>query len=336
MRRRFHLLIVWLVFFSLFANGCRGGKTTPLVKTSAPPDLKKLADFPLYEMHLAGDYGFDQYLKGGQYPVGLKAGEGSVANWGCTTFAALNPQGELLLGRNFDWYVHPALILFTDPPDGYASVSMVDISYLGVQGDVDSEQERQSLLHAPFLPFDGMNERGLAVGMMAIAHAEGGRDPAKRTLGSLELIRLLLDYARNVDEALALLPDYNVDFSSGPPVHYLVADRTGASAVIEYLAGKPVVLRNPQPWQVSTNFILQEEQPVGANSSCWRYNQAYSALEAASGSLSMPEAMDLLQSVAQSGDYPTIWSVVYNLTQGEVTLVVGRDYAQVYHFETAR
>ena len=238
----------------------------------------------------------------------------------------------MLLGRNFDWYVHPALILFTDPPDGYASISMVDISYLGVEGEIDTEAERQGLQRAPFLPFDGMNEHGLAVGMMAVSHAEGGDDPTKRTLDSLEVIRLLLDYARTVDEALALLGDYNVDFEGGPPVHYLIADRTGASAVVEYLAGTPVILRNEQPFQVSTNFILQEEQPVGAGSSCWRYNQAYSTLESASGALSAEAAMGLLQSVSQSGDFPTIWSVVYNLTQGEVALAVGREYTTLHLF----
>ena len=37
------------------------------------------------------------------------------------------------MGRNFDWGLHSALVLFTDPPvpGAYASVSMVDISYLG-------------------------------------------------------------------------------------------------------------------------------------------------------------------------------------------------------------
>ncbi len=39
-------------------------------------------------------------------------------------------EGELL-GRNFDWNDHRSLLLFTDPPRRYASVSLVDISYLG-------------------------------------------------------------------------------------------------------------------------------------------------------------------------------------------------------------
>ena len=36
----------------------------------------------------------------------------------------------MVYGRNFDWQYSPALLLFTNPPDGYASVSMVDIEYL--------------------------------------------------------------------------------------------------------------------------------------------------------------------------------------------------------------
>ena len=51
------------------------------------------------------------------------------------------------------------------------------------------------------------------------------------------------------------------------------------------------------------------ENPVGANSSCWRYNRAYNALEDASGALSTDAAILLLQSVSQFGDFPTIWSV---------------------------
>ena len=61
----------------------------------------------------------------------LFPGYGRAPDWACTTYTAHTPQGETLLARNFDWYRHPAMLLFTDPPDGYASASMVDLSYLG-------------------------------------------------------------------------------------------------------------------------------------------------------------------------------------------------------------
>jgi hypothetical protein len=92
-------------------------------------------------------------------------------------------------------------------PDGYASVAMVDISYLGFRGErgeIIAEMplvERAALLYAPYLPFDGMNEHGLVVGMAAVSPSPMPVDPDHETLGSLEIMREVLDHARTVDEA---------------------------------------------------------------------------------------------------------------------------------------
>ncbi|MGW8251929.1 MAG: linear amide C-N hydrolase, partial [Anaerolineales bacterium] len=255
--------------------------------------------------------------------------------WACTGFAALGKEGQRLMGRNFDWLLHPALLLYTDAPDGYASVSMVDLYYLGIEKQVTPDQ-RHLLLRAPYLPFDGMNERGLAVGMMAVPEADSGFDPDRVTISDLNLIRLVLDYAGSVDEAAELMGQYNVDFGGGPPIHYFLADSSGSSAVIEFVSGEMRVLPNQLDWQVSTNFLISEEHPEGANSSCWRYNQSYSTLEGAAGSLSAPAAMDLLERVSQEGEYGTRWSVVYGLDSGEITLAMGGEYGKVFKFNLGR
>jgi predicted choloylglycine hydrolase len=210
---------------------------------------------------------------------------------------------------------------------------MVDADYLDFDGLPLSDSERRGLLRAPFLPFDGMNEYGLAIGMMAVPHAEGGNDPGKSTLGDLQIMRLLLDYARTVDEALALLDNYNIDFEGGPPIHYLLADRSGAAAVVEFIDGKPHMIRNEQPWLVATNFLIDEEKSVGANSPCWRYNHVYSALENAGGKVSPAQAMSLLQDVSQAGAYPTIWSVVYNMADGTIQVTIRKQYNLVKTFQ---
>ena len=56
----------------------------------------------------------------------------------------------------------------------------------------------------------------------------------------------------------------------------------------------------------------------------------------AGGALSGAEAMQLLEDVSQAGDYPTLWSVVYNLSQGSLTLAVGRDDAQAKYALSAQ
>lgn len=293
--------------------------------------LRRVDDHPLYVMTYYGDYDLE-----GVKQSGTQAGVSQPSScqdvdyaWACTCFSFLDLEGDVLLGRNFDWYDHPALLLFTAPPGGYASVSMVDISYLGFDRQAPSWTARRRLLSAPHLPFDGMNERGLAVGMMAVPYADSGRDPQKVTLDSLQAIRLLLDYAQDVDEAVSLLQDYNIAWDGGPPLHYLIADANGGSAVVEFVDGQMHVLESRQPWQVSTNFVISESMPEGAGSDCWRYNTAYEALQGANGNLSPQGAMALLQSVSQSN---TIWSLVYGLSSGDVQVAMNRKYDQLHAF----
>ncbi len=292
--------------------------------------VEKTADGRLLIMHYYGDYGFDDFLKTGVTGTANTASSpNSRPAWACTCFAALGGRTAPLLGRNYDYTDVRPLILYTDPPGGYASISMVDITFLGVFTQDLSGQNRLRLLRAPYYPFDGMNEVGLAVGMMAVPNANGGRDSQKVTLGSLQVIRLVLDHARNVSEAVALLQDYNVDFSGGPPIHYLMADAAGDSVVVEYLNGNPTVIHNTTPWQVATNFTLSTSSLETAESICWRYKTAYESLRQVEGSLSPSDSLSLLKNVSQE---ITSWSIVYGLTSGEVQLTLDRDFEHVLDF----
>lgn len=294
--------------------------------------FRKVDDYPLYVMHLYGSYGFDEFLESGTQAQRhlLPSEPGSPDQWACSVFAALNKDGDLLLGRNFDWFNRPSLLLFTHPSHGFDSVSMVDISYFGFDTDEPSWSDRLELLDAPYWPFDGMNERGLAVGMMAVPFAEDNLDPQRVTVGSLHAIRLLLDNAGTVDEAISLLQGYNVDFEGGPPLHYLVADALGNSAVIEFIDGAMRVLPNEGAWQVATNFVISGHSQEEARGLCRRYATANEALEQAGGSLSPQQAMELLEDVSQA---ITMWSIVYNMSSGDISVAMGRDYDQVREFQ---
>lgn len=302
--------------------------------------FKKIDDFPLYVMEYHGDYGFAEYLKTGVRPrldTESAPGKASVtaagSPWACSCFAVRTKDGRVLVGRNFDWLAHPALLLFTRPPKAFASVSMVDISYLGFGRGAPSDRNVKRLLQAPYLPFDGLNERGLAVTMMAVPSSEGGRDPGKVTIDSLAVIRLMLDYADSVDRAIELLGGYNVDFGGGPPVHYLIADASGKSAVIEFLYDEMRVVRGDGKFQISTNFLQSPDLPQDGRTGCWRYNRIFKALSRAEGNPSADEAMGFLQNVSQTGEHPTIWSCLYDLTARDVRVVMGRKFGLTHHFE---
>ncbi len=294
--------------------------------------FRQVDDYPLYVMHLYEDYHFDDWLKTGtQADANLPLiPPPTTAPWACTCFSAFGRPGQAILGRNFDWYNHPTLLLFTHPPHGYDSVSMVDISYLGFGADKPSWGDRLRLLDAAYWPFDGMNERGLAVGMMAVPDAQATNDTHKVTIDSLAAIRLLLDKAQSVDEALSLLGAYNIDWGSGPPLHYLIADSSGDSAVVEFVGGEMKVLRNEQPWQVATNFSLSGHSPESAMLQCDRYATASRTLEQAQDRVSQQDAMALLADVSQPS---TMWSVVYDMQNGQIAVAMGHNYGQVHQFE---
>jgi hypothetical protein len=254
--------------------------------------------------------------------------------WACSLFAAMDGDRGLIYGRNFDWDHSPALLLFTDPPDGYASVSMLDISYPideEVAGDLISLplSERKRLLEVPSWPFDGMNERGLIIGMAAVPSSPLPRDPSRQTIDSLMIIRMVLDLAQNADEAVGILGSYNVSWGGGPPLHYLVADASGQAALVEYIDGKLVVLRSDEPYLVATNHLRGTLGPYD-DSGCWRYDFLAEGLSRSRGVVSSCGAMALLHGVSQPN---TQWSVVYSASGLRVDVVTDRRYDTPHAFD---
>ena len=89
-------------------------------------------DDHLYVMIVKGDYGFDKFMKTGtQDRSNATSRPPEDVDWACSCFATPNQEGQPGFGRNFDWSTNTALPLFTGPPHGYASVSMLDAAYLG-------------------------------------------------------------------------------------------------------------------------------------------------------------------------------------------------------------
>ena len=349
-RNNLSLRLTALILAALLLSGCRTppiasaptampteASATPVLSGTEGPvlseaeaeaatlgSLELVDDYPLYTMHYHGPYS--------QRASSADGVENPT--WGCSLFAALGDADHLLYGRNFDWEYSPALLLFTDPPDGYASVSMVDIAYL-----VDADQVRtltdlpledlQPLLDAPWWPFDGMNEHGLVVGMAAVPPGEMQPDPDKETIGSLGIIREMLDHASNVDEAVAILQSYNVDMGGGPHIHYLLTESSGRAALVEFYEGEMVVIPNETDYHLATNF-LRASVGESAEGECWRYDKINRRLAGTGGRITTQEALGLLEQVSQEG---TQWSVVYETSSGNVNVVMGREYddAHVLH-----
>lgn len=325
----FTLILILIGIVPAAASPHRDGLTEDQIATLN--SLQQINDYPLYTMRYVGDYADPvEALAASTMDQGV---DGAPA-WACSLFAALADENARLFGRNFDWQHSPALVLYADPTGGYASVSLVDLEYFGfagptAQGIADLPlEERAALLDTPLVPFDGMNERGLAIGMAAVNGTTMPRREGHPLIGSIGIIRAVLDRAATVDEALAIFEEYDIEVEGGVPIHYLIADANGQAALVEFYQGQKIVTRNMQPWHVATNFICAAEKTTKGQ--CWRYDRITVALEDSGGVLSPADAMTLLSQVAQ-GD-STQWSVVYGLNTGAIQIATGSAYDQIEAF----
>jgi choloylglycine hydrolase len=327
---RFIIISIIVFFFPFCYCDKKHEPISPVNQTYETPYgvVTQIDDYPLFTLNYTSDYKFDEYLQTGQIPL-YTLNKSKGKNFSCTCFSAFGGEYRLF-GRNYDWSESSTyFILFTNPPNGYSSVSTVDLSFFNYNHDEPpSFSDNQSTLRIlPYYPFDGMNEMGVAIGMNALDEAQSPNDPSKVTIGELQLIRLVLDYSSSTQEAISLIQQYNIRMED-PPIHYLIADSSGHSAIIEFVNGEMKMINNSNPWQVTTNFVITGlTNPQ--NAPCWRYRYAYEKLSSNNGILSESEAVNLLQEVSLS---ITRWSTVFNLKSGQLQIAMGRDYENLHQF----
>ena len=257
----------------------------------AARSIYKLQD-GLYVMAYRGDYGLDEflaqggadsdsalanflmgYLSGGYYkPEDMEIAPG---DYGCTTVCVKDSTGGVYFGRNFDWKKDRAMIVHTVPKNGYESLSTCDLDFLGFGDDYSpdgSMMERLQTLAAIYVPVDGMNEKGLVVAdLMAGDDEETHQKTDKPDLTTTTAIRVLLDRAANVDEAIELLKLYDMNSSIGAAHHFAIADKSGKSVVVEYVDGEMLVTDT----NVVTNHYLADcpKKGVGDEESHLRFDR---------------------------------------------------------------
>ena len=192
-------------------------------------------------------------------------------SFGCSTLSVPGTDGTQFFGRNFDWGACATLIVQTHPRGGYASISTVNMDFLNLGLNLSEDTSvRLMSAAAPYAPMDGMNAKGLCVAVLMIEDRPGfDQNTGKTDLTTTSAVRLLLDKAATVDEALALLERYDLHASAGMMVHFAIADASGRSVAVEYVNNEMSVVETP----IVTNFYLTpgEKYGIGTEESHRRY-----------------------------------------------------------------
>jgi hypothetical protein len=228
--------------------------------------------------------------------------------------------------------------LFASPDNGFCSVATGHLNIFGYTKDFFPTGINFGSIFAlatPYAPWDGMNEKGLAIALLAVPEAHGPNDNDKKTLGTTTIIRLVLDKASNVEEAVNLMKQYNIYFSAGIYCHFLIADSSGNSVLVDYWDGELQTITTLDDFQIASNFIAYNDLNIGEGfNELERYEIVKHTIEGNGGLLSEQQAIDLLTEVGIYVDDVNRlqWSVIYNLTKGTGKIFANRNTDNINSF----
>ena len=224
------------------------------------------------------------------------------------------------------------MIVSSRPEEGYASVSTVNTDFIQAGGvDISSLPDTAQAIIGLYAPLDGMNEEGFAVSVNMIEDDQTiEQDTDRPDITTTTAIRLLLDRAANVEDAIDLLSQYDFHASMGMMIHLALSDAEGNSVAVEYVDNEMVVIETP----VVTNFFLAEGEKygIGTAQSHTRYDILSETL-AEQETMTEAEVRDALNSVSKEnfGEFEsTEWSIVMNQETKELTYYHRENYDQGY------
>lgn len=297
-----------------------------------------------------GNDGFEAFLNQGgaesdkevlQFLTGTMLGSAEGLSFeggafGCSTISVENTEGGYYFGRNFDWNKCDAMIVVSYPSEGYASFSTVNLDFIRQGAGFASHflSDEMLTIAALYAPMDGMNEKGLCVSVNMIQDGDTiSQSTDKPDITTTTAIRMLLNQAADVDEAVELLEQYDFHASMGYMIHLAIADSTGKSVAVEYIDNEMNVIET----SILTNFYLSEGEKngIGTSQSHTRFEILEQTLEDTSV-MNSEQVRDTLSSVSKGnfGEFEsTEWSVVFDQSALTAEYYHREDYSKSYAFK---
>ena len=316
--------------------------------------IKAIVPDRLYTIDYVADYKLDDFIKSGadsleafgKYagihlmdPVKLAAGiaKGKLMKSfgsGCSVFTGFNEKGDPLFARGYDYPHDPVtLIVRTKPKKGYRSVGMADLEFLNYKAGSfeDGKTDLSNLVLAPYITVDGINEKGFAMAALALMHKGVRQETGRQRISTTVLIRMLLDRAATVNEAIEMLKNYDVctpmpdaDFQ------FMMMDAKGTSKLVYYANNELRAI----DCKYCTNYYL--DPFFGENYEEPRFLMLKNFVIEHKDTFEVDDAFAMLHCVAANGKSAsksvTVWDAVMNLKDLSIDFVHERDWAHPLRF----
>ncbi len=324
--------------------------------------IEKLSDYDdgynLYRMDVKYDYSLDDVIDYGitdnqtlndailkevlpLLPVNIKA-----PDFGCTAFTLTDLDGDVHMGRNYDFRNDTsAMLVYCTPKDGYQSLAFAALDNVSANDPEESIKKKLASLTAPFICLDGMNEKGLSIAVLTLDSQPVHQDTGKPVIATTLAIRLVLDKAATTQEAVDLLNQYDMFASSGRDYHFYITDATGDGRVVEYDCESETRELVATPINAITNFYGLYKEQVLPNQKNGiyghgreRYDAVLNILEQQKGNYSDDTVWAALKAASQEPNPESItsntqWSIAYNNTDLTADIVLRRHWTDVTRYE---
>jgi len=239
----------------------------------------------------------------------------------CTTFICESGD-QFFLANNEDIFL-PSGMLFTNQRGIHKTALLmppeVPLQWLSCYGSVVFSQSGKEF------PSGGMNEVGLIVEQTTLRETQYPSLDSRPAVKELQVIQFLLDTCETVPQALKSLAEVRISQTTST-IQYILLDRKGNSAIVEYLNGHMQVFEDDcMPVPVLTNTIYTEalnflysngnKHPAFldeyAKNSVERFCVTASLLEQMDNG-SKPQVSDLYKILDAAQRPDTIWKIIYD------------------------
>ena len=314
-------------------------------------------DYNLYSMDVKYDYDLDRVIEYGitddqslvdaivEEAIPILPVQIDVPDFGCSAFTLQEADGDILMGRNYDFRRDTsAMLVYCEPEDGYKSVGFAALDNISANTPKETMKKKLATLTAPFICLDGMNEKGVSIAVLTLDSEPVHQNTGKPVIGTTLAIRLILDRAASTAEAVELLQQYDMFASSGRDYHFYITDSTGDGRVIEYDCESETRELVATPVRSVTNFFaLYKDQvlPDQRNGIYGHGKERYDKMEALfdyEEIYTKDVAWEALKAAAQEPSAEDItsntqWSIIYDDTNLTAEIILRRNWENVIGYD---
>lgn len=307
--------------------------------------------YNLYRIDVSYDYDLDHLVANGvmedswsvqailkeslpKLPVHMES-----PKFGCSCFGITDANGDVLMGRNYDFKNDTSVMLVRcAPKDGYASIGFAALDNVKVIDADASIKDELTSLTAPFICLDGINEMGVSIAVLTLDSTPTSQANDREGIFTTLAIRLVLDRAATTQEAVDLLHSYDMHAIAGRDYHFFINDASCDSRVVEWDCDSKTREMVVTPTRTCTNFFVIHKDKVTSDGKNGiyghgkdRYDRIEAILTGHEGSYSRRTAWDCLQAAQQLPNDEDItsntqWSIVYDNSKRTAEVVVRRHW----------